>query len=195
MQASGLRTGGDGCKRLRPRAVGRGVPPRSIQGMPATLQLGGITVRGMVRSVMELKTRPHAARGRHHHLKEEWSQQSGGDQHEPNGGTMKKARRSLLRTAMPYQGNSRAYDSDKAERDGPHSSRFQGVSTPSIAAIGGANTQPDKPPIGEVSARRSQMTASMRMISTRQKYAQDDPHSSNRRSRRKFALSAHQASP
>jgi hypothetical protein len=29
-----------------------------FRGIPATLQLGGITVRGMVRSVMELKTSP-----------------------------------------------------------------------------------------------------------------------------------------
>ena len=29
-----------------------------FRGVPATLQLGGITVRGMVRSVMELKTGP-----------------------------------------------------------------------------------------------------------------------------------------
>ncbi|HEY0912804.1 MAG TPA: hypothetical protein VGD75_21490 [Bradyrhizobium sp.] len=29
-----------------------------FRGIPATLQLGGITVRGLVRSVMELKTSP-----------------------------------------------------------------------------------------------------------------------------------------
>jgi hypothetical protein len=29
-----------------------------FRGMPATLHVGGITVRGLVRSVMELKTSP-----------------------------------------------------------------------------------------------------------------------------------------
>ena len=29
-----------------------------FRGVPATLQLGGITIRGMVRSVMELKSGP-----------------------------------------------------------------------------------------------------------------------------------------